>query len=338
MTSAAAVSSETGHIEAILRRNMRIDGGQAVSVTPITEHSNLNHVYRVNVGERNVYVKVVPERPKKLPMKLPRERVFSEAEAMRRFGAHAGGHVDVPEVLFVDGEDFALGMTDVGEGRSVLLDVAQSRYELLLGQAANLGAALGAVHAATAGMPPFRPEMQDQMLRAIVFDGLIAPGAKAAFPEAADAMLLEMRKRRDCLVHADLWGKNILVGEGVKAAIVDFEGAFIGDPAFDVATVLAVSLLPALYRPELTDAAVCFAEAFIEAYGRASSATGEAADWAIVRGFWYAGALVAARGFGPFAYPMDDETRARVRAVAGMLAGQAPAAISEYAAVARQAA
>ena len=316
-------------LERMLQRHLGVSG--QVALEEISRHSNLNYVYRARAGNRSLYLKVVPERPRRLPIQLPRERVFAEAKAIGFFGQFAGSHVVVPEVLFVDETEFVLAMSDVGEGRQVLLDVIDSAYRSCFLPSANaLGTALGLVHSGTRGLAQFRPAAQDQLLRGIVFAGLIAPGAQAVFPELAGKVISEMNGRRECLVHADLWGKNILVGEGMTPAIVDFEGAFLGDPSFDVATVLAVSLLPALAQRVLLVDAMAFAAAFTQAYGQAY-APRETADSVLGRAFFYLGAMIAARGFGPFAYPMSEEAKGRLCRVARDLTERPPASALEYA-------
>jgi len=47
------------------------------------------------------------------------------------------------------------------------------------------------------------------------------------------------------LVHGDYSPKNLLVGPDQKLVIIDFEVAYYGDPAFDVAFCLALMILGA---------------------------------------------------------------------------------------------
>jgi len=47
------------------------------------------------------------------------------------------------------------------------------------------------------------------------------------------------------LVHGDYSPKNLLVGPDQKLVIIDFEVAHYGDPAFDVAFCLALTILGA---------------------------------------------------------------------------------------------
>lgn len=301
-----------------------------VSLAEVTEHSNFNYVFRVTLSERDIFLKLAPEKPKRFEARLPRARIFAEAEALRRFRSLCGSSVVVPEVLFVDRQHFAIGMSDVGQGRRVLLEIIGTHYELLTSQAAPLGQALGAVHSGSRGCINFRPADQDRVIRSVIFDGLLAPGLRALLPASYGELISEMRVRQECLVHADLWGKNILVKEGAPPSLVDFEGAFIGDPAFDIGTLLAVSLIPAIEQPALAPDCAAFARRLVQAYVQAQPEAARARA-ACARAFRYTGTFLAARGFGPFAYDISDRARERLGALARKLIGNRPCDVEAYA-------
>src|SRR6185503_3050517 len=145
-----------------------------------------------------------------------------------------------------------------GADRDVLFNVLADRFELLNEQAEALGRALGAVHRGTRGGASPRPRMEEIIIRKIVFDGLLAPGAKQVFPELWDEVSAEMQAHDECLIHADLWSKNLLVRKGDPVTLVDFEGVVYGDPAFDLGTLIAVALVPAIDRQELLPDALSF--------------------------------------------------------------------------------
>src|SRR5215510_13883545 len=102
--------SQARLIDAV-RRGLRLGEDTPIRLTEDQELSNINYVYRVECPTRSLYLKVIPERPKRFPVRLPRERVFSEAEGLRRFRSLAGNHVLIPEVLFVDEVEMALAMS-----------------------------------------------------------------------------------------------------------------------------------------------------------------------------------------------------------------------------------
>jgi tRNA A-37 threonylcarbamoyl transferase component Bud32 len=335
MTSGAAdaindlgVPSVQRLVDAV-RRGLQLGEEVPVSLTEITEFTNINYVYRAEVPGRIFYLKVVPERPKRFPTQMSRERVFSEAEGLRRFRSLAKDIVLIPEVLFVDREEMAIGMSDVGKGREVLFSVVADRFNLLCEQAEALGRALGEVHGGTRGGGTIRPAQEEAILRRVIFEGLLAPGARQVFPELWDQVSAEMQEHNQCLIHADLWSKNLLVRTGAPVAIVDFEGVCYGDPAFDLGTLVAVSLLPALAQPSLISDALAFTTTLLNAW---TSSCGDD-SWAgevFPRTFRATACFIAIRGFGPFPYVMSEVARRRVAALSRSLAAESPASLDGF--------
>lgn len=306
-----------------VRRGLGLPQESPVALQEIEEHSNINYVFRGEAAGRTLYLKVVPERPRRFAAHLPRERLLSEAEALRRFRDLAGDVVRIPEVLFVGHREMALGMSDVGNGRRVLFSLLPDRFELLHEQAETLGRAIGTIHRGTRGGGPIRPPAEEAIIRKVIFDGLMAPGAQQVFPELWDEVGAEMQAPEQCLVHADLWSKNLLVAPGEPVALVDFEGVFYGDPAFDLGTLVAVALLPALERNALYPAAHDFVTRLLDAW---STTCGDP-SWArevLPRTFRATATFLAARGFGPFAYELGEETRRHVARLAESLAATPP--------------
>jgi len=312
----SAVTDEVQRLAECVRRNLLVE---PTSITDVGELSNINYVYRVETPDGSFYLKVIPEQPKRLPVKLPRERVFSEAEGLRVYRQYAGADLVVPEVLFVDAGEMALAMSDVGDGREILFQVIAEDFQLLAEQGDAIGRALGRIHAATRGRGTPRPPQEEMIIRKVIFDGLLAPGAKQTFPELWEDVLAEMQAHKECLIHADLWSKNLLVAHGRPVAVVDFEGIVYGDPAFDLGTLIAVALVPALDRPQLLPAALDFVSRLTASW---SDTCGDPA-WAravLPRTFRATATFLAARGFGPFAYAMSDVARQEIQVIARDLA------------------
>jgi len=286
-------------------------------------------VYRAELPDRSIYVKVVPERPKRFPARVPPERVFSEAEALRRFRSLAEGLIEIPEVLFVDGQEMALGMSDVGEGRQVLFSVIADEFDLLVEQADALGAALGRIHRGTRGNGTIRPAMEEAIVRQIIFDGLLGPGAQQVLGPAWANLNAEMQARKECLVHGDLWSKNLLVRAGKPVAVVDFEGVCYGDPAFDLGTLMAVALIPALDRPKQMASAFQFISRLTSAWTLACGSEAWAGE-VLPRAFRATACFLASRGFGPFAYAMSDRARECIAALSRSLEAAPPETIDAF--------
>lgn len=330
-----ALSLSTADLAGVVRRGLKLPDTADISVAEVTRWTNLNYVFLITADGDSSYLKVVAETPKLLKINLPRERIFFEAEAIRRFRAVCGPTVSVPEVLFVDREAYALGMSDVGQGRRVLLEVIDEQYSLLVMQAVPLGSALGRVHSRSRGNTPFRPQQFERMLHTVIVDGLLAPGAKALFEDQWPGIAAQLGSNRECLIHGDLWAKNLLVSDRAVPAIVDFEGASIGDPALDVATLLAVAVIPVMEQPALLESCIEFTEALVGAYRTAAKENLWARDslWpstVCARAYLYVGTLLAARGFGPFRYPLSDPARDRLGRLARSLSVQPAADLKQY--------
>ncbi|HYL05015.1 MAG TPA: aminoglycoside phosphotransferase family protein [Thermoanaerobaculia bacterium] len=329
--AAAAVAAlpSVDRLADCVRRGLGLAAAVPVTLEEIAELANINYVYRVETPGRTLYLKVAPERPKRLAVQIARERVFSEAEGLSRCRRLAAGDVAIPEVLFVDREEMALGMSDVGHERQVLFRALPERFDLLAEQAEALGSALGAIAAGTRGAGPLRPPAEEAAVRTVIFDGLLAPGARQLFPEQWDEIGAAMRAPTECLVHADLWSKNLLVRRGQPVAVVDFEGVHCGDPAFDLATLAAVALLPAFQRPALCLDALDFIARLLAAW---SAGCGDDA-WpgaVLPRAFRATATFLAARLCGPFAYRIGEPARQRLGDLARSLAAAPPAAARHF--------
>lgn len=326
--NAPAPASEES-LAAAVRRGLQLETNVPVSLTEVVDFTNINYVYRVAVAGRKIVLKVVPERPKRFPLGLSRERVFSEAEGLRRFHNLVKETIVVPEVLFVDREEMALGMSDVGDERVVLFSVLAEKFELLNEQAEALGQALGLVHGGTRGAGSFRPVQEERMLRGLIFQGLLAPGAQAVLGEDWAGLNEEMETHFECLIHSDLWSKNMLVRPGQPVALVDFEGVCYGDPAFDLGTLIAVALLPALESKLQIDASCSFISRLLASWSQNCGSDAWAAD-VFPRAFRATACFLATRGFGPFAYPLSEEAKSRLTDLAKCLVTEPVQSMEEF--------
>jgi aminoglycoside phosphotransferase (APT) family kinase protein len=131
--------------------------------------------------------------------------------------------------------------------------------------AAKVGAALAAIHAATAGKAEVAASFPtDAIFYAIRLEPyLVATAAK--HPDLADT--LERLAQRTaaskrCLVHGDVSPKNILVA-GHGPVFIDAECAWYGDPAFDLAFCLNHMFLKCVWVPQ---ARAGFLQCFIALY------------------------------------------------------------------------
>jgi aminoglycoside phosphotransferase (APT) family kinase protein len=126
--------------------------------------------------------------------------------------------------------------------------------------AGKVGAALGGIHAATAGKSEVAQRFAtDAIFYAIRLEPyLVATGKRHPDLEERFRFLTERTaKNKLCLVHGDVSPKNILVSAD-GPVFLDAECAWYGDPAFDVAFCLNHLVLKSFWvpHPRLAD---CFA-------------------------------------------------------------------------------
>lgn len=175
----------------------------------------------------------------------------------------------------------------------------------------ELGALLARLHGASVG----RDDLAWEFDNADLFDALrLSPfflGAGESNPELAPTLrsIVETeRAHRTVVIHGDFSPKNILIHRSRPPVVLDAECATWGDPAFDVAFMLAHLLLKAVHlkAPELYDTA----SGFLTVYQRAAP---EAVDARLAE---LLPALVLARldGKSPVDYVSDDTERRRIRA------------------------
>jgi len=189
--------------------------------------------------------------------------------------------------------------------------------------AARVGAALAAIHSATAG----RREVAARFATDAIFYSirlepyLVATGlAHRDLQSFFAALVKTTAETKVCLVHGDVSPKNILVGEH-GPVFLDAECAWYGDPAFDLAFCLNHLLLKCLWVPAARNAFVACFDALSSAYlenvsfdDDIESRTGSLLP-----------ALLLARvdGKSPVEY-LGDREKALVRKVARELIGAEP--------------
>ena len=216
-----------------------------------------------------------------------------DARPFLRMAAHLEGlGLSVPRILAADAEDGFVLEEDLGDALFSTV-LAEDNAEDLLGAAVD---ALVVMQRADPppGPPPGLPdwgaaEMRDTAL-ATLFDwwwpaihGFPAPpAAREEVAAGLDAMLRHVSRGPRCLVHRDYFAGNLLWlpdrpleedGAHRRVGLLDFQGAAIGHPAYDLASLLqdARRDIPEAWeghalsrylaaRPELD------AEAFLSAY------------------------------------------------------------------------
>lgn len=234
------------------------------------------------------------------------ERIVFEHRYGQRAGRFDGDGV-LPAVLAFDAENRVLVLEDLGDAER--MDRALARGADLEAPAVRVAAFLGRVHSGTRAEPglantfandamrrlhgnhifvlPLRPN--DFPLSAALAARAAALRADAELVRIADAAYARYLEPRGALVHGDVQAGNVLLPPA-GAKLLDAEIAHVGDPAFDLGTLLAHLLLPgvAAGRPQAAPAA----DAALDAYRAAGG------DAAPTDAFRYAGLELLRRTIG----------------------------------------
>jgi 5-methylthioribose kinase len=256
--------------------------GQVVDVEPAGD-GNINWVRRVRVRgtTRSFVVKQARPALERFPeYRAPTERIVFEARWYEIARGLAPDPV-CPQLLRFDEAERVLVLEDLG--RAERLDAALAREADAGACFAVLGRCLGAVHAATTE-PALAARFANDAMRRLHGDhifflplrpnGFPLPARLRARAEElwrdtelvgiADAMYARYLAPRGALVHGDVQAGNVLLAAG-GPKLLDAEIAHVGDPAFDLGTLIAHALLPALARGRDAQA-LPFAEAAWGAY------------------------------------------------------------------------
>jgi aminoglycoside phosphotransferase (APT) family kinase protein len=187
--------------------------------------------------------------------------------------------------------------------------------------AARVGAALAAIHGATAGRDEVRAQFPtDAIFHAIRLEPYLL--ATAAHHTDLKEVLIRLVERtsvtKTCLVHGDVSPKNILVraeGPAHFPIFLDAECAWYGDPAFDLAFCLNHLLLKCVWVPASRPGFLaCFdalAAAYLSRVGWEEPAALERRAATLLPGLL----LGRIDGKSPVEY-LDEGQRAQVRRIA----------------------
>ncbi len=302
-----------------VRKNRLLPDASELEVEPAGD-GNINWVRRVRVpGGPSIVIKHARSTLERFPeYAAPPERLrfeYAYGEVVRSLVEEEANVL--PRVLHFDPEAFVLVLEDLG-------DAPRLEEPLLAGDAPEaalerLGRFLGRVHAATRGRaeelaPRFGNGEMQRLHGEHIFRLPFEPPGFPVSPDVrveADRLLgregvrnrIEaLRERyygsREALVHADVQPTNVLLtAAGPK--LLDAEISHVGDPAFDVGSLLGHLRIHRAIRPEAT--ALERAErAFLWGYSEGGGTEGDAS-----RAWGYAAVEMLRRTIGA----------ARVRAV-----------------------
>jgi 5-methylthioribose kinase len=289
---ASATPAQTALSDATLPEYVRGLGlagaSDEIRVEPAGD-GNINWVRRVRVGgERSVVVKQARAALERFPQyRASTERIVFERRWLEIARPLDRGRV-CPEVLAFDETGRVLVLEDLGGAER--LDHAMSRgpSRAVADAAASLATLLGAVHGATAARAAeLAPRFANDDMRRLHGEHVFALPFRRndfALPEGlqleaeriwgdgdlvaiADHAYARYLQPRGALVHGDVQAGNVLLAAR-GPVLLDAEIAHVGDPAFDVGTLIAHLLLPAVARGAAAGATAAIAAAW-EGYAAA---------------------------------------------------------------------
>lgn len=290
-------------------------------------------VFRVETAAGPVCVKrALPRLRVAADWKAPVERSHSEVRWLQTASEIPG--VLAPRVIaeHEPGHLFVMSWFEPADHPVWKAELAAGRVSRTL--AAQVGAALAAIHSAAARRPQLAADFRtDELFHALRLEPYLLHAARA-HPDLApqlEALSRETLARNVTLVHGDVSPKNILAGPH-GPVFLDAECAWWGDPAFDVAFCLNHLLLKCIWRPP-------HATAYLEAFDALRRAYLDAVDWeppAALDGRaarLLAGLLLArVDGKSPVEYLREETDRAFVRAAARAFIANTPPDLAALAA------
>jgi aminoglycoside phosphotransferase (APT) family kinase protein len=222
----------------------------------------------------------------------------------------------VPRVLAQREGVFAMDYLDPARHPVWKTQLAEGRADA--GFAAQVGRALAAIHAATAGRDEIaRRFPTDEIFYKIRLEPyLVFTGSR--FPELQENLNAIAERTADtklCLIHGDVSPKNILCGPD-GPVFLDAECAWYGDPAFDVAFCLNHLLLKCLWVPRAAPDFLSSFQSLFDAYGTKVSWEKAAALESRVATLLPALLLARVDGKSPVEYLVSEKDRQHVRAAA----------------------
>jgi aminoglycoside phosphotransferase (APT) family kinase protein len=324
-----AATDSRAIIRSVLLRAGLIAAGEQPAMAALAGGVS-SDIWRVDLAGGPVCVKRALPRLKVAQLwEAPVERNRYEAAWMRFANAAAPGVA--PAIIAEDAEAGALVMAYLDPARHKLwkAELRDGRADPVF--AAQVGARLGAIHAASAGRADVAAQFPtDAIFHAIRLEPyLVATGR--AHPDLAgklEALVRRTAATKRALVHGDVSPKNILVApEG--PVFLDAECAWYGDPAFDLGFCLNHMLLKCLWTPRAAAAFLAsfdaLAAAYLERVGWEPPAELEARAAALLPGLF----LARVDGKSPVEYVTEEKQKEQVRRVARPLIAATPTRLAE---------
>lgn len=286
----------------------------------VTENSNFNYLYKFTCDAESYYLKIILPHSKVQTTQLPADRLLGEARGITLFNQANQAYevAEAPQLIAHLTEVNALILSDISGQRHNLADISMQDVPCFYNNIPALTEAIARFHKQTSGKDSHQDFGYENELRTFIFDCLIFPGIKKICPENSkyllDPMLEAMKNNCECLVHHDLWAKNIFFSQVKYVALIDFEGCIGGDPAFDLATLVAMTVFPVYLLRMPNQNWQVMVKSMIVRY---SMALNDDMWFSKIesRLVSYIAVLLACRLEGPFSYSMPQRAREHIAAI-----------------------
>ncbi len=255
------------------------------------------------------------------------DRVYREARVMQLL-APLLPPATVPEVLFVDRENYLFGMSHAPP------DAAVWKETLLAGRtdpavAHFAGRVLGLIHEETARRRDLIGDLRDPTVFVQLRVDPFYQRIRERRPEVAAAvtpLIDQMMNLTEALCHGDFSPKNMLVhpeADG-RFTLVDYETAYLGDPTMDLGFFLSHLMLKAIKHHTNRTAFYGLTEAFWESYS--DVVRFRPIEELMARGIQHFGVCALARidGTSPVDYLPEEPKREAVRRLCRRVLGDRP--------------
>jgi thiamine kinase-like enzyme len=217
------------------------------SVEEITEHTNVNFVFKVTTDSDRYptlymkqafpFVKIKPD------FAAPIERQHFEYKALKYFQKENIWKNRIPDVIDYDKKNNVLILSDVGEGANLLVNEVNKK-KLHLECASDLGKLVAELHSKTYKKNdyPIRDKKTNQEHIDFILDFRLR-GAMEVCPKETKKLFEASQNVDSSLLFGDWPHKNLYITNKNTIRIVDFENVVRFDPAADIGYALADWLL-----------------------------------------------------------------------------------------------
>ncbi len=322
------VQSLTGGVANVVLKVFDTGGGERIGTDLRSETKKRQGVpdARMTAGSCMVLKQPLEQFKTAAEWRVERDRLWVERDCMRLLNDILPGG-SVPEVLFDDHENYILSISCAPPGAVIWKKLLlEGRVDLMACD--NAGALLAMMHSATRGDKAVQERFGDPLffIQQRTDPYLAAVGAAHRDLQPTMAALAEaLLNARQCLIHGDFSPKNIFAVYDApeddktprkfqRLLLLDFEVAFYGHPAFDVATLINHLLLKAFYRGGGWRSYMLGVDRFWHIYRTTVAPELSAASGQL--GGRLLGALLLARvdGKSPAEYIVDEAVKDRIRA------------------------